>query len=370
MVMRTYWLVGLTAIAFTATGCTGHQLRRTTVSQASTLTDLQYQLVLDNLAMFAANPSALPWHVNLKNGSSQVADSGAASLVGSWGTMMSRLATGTPGVNGSRTIVEQWGNVPVTDDNALQLLQIAYRRAFGFPETLDNDDFADDLAQDLKDQISVSLYSQSLTKDYDDDLNAKIDRLFRRVNRVGISRSRLEVSKVFQPLSDENRIVQQGELVASPDFLIEKSVEVKVRDALNITQEQVDLADQIVKAAGRDSDVTNPSDEPVTQFRTSQSPIIKEVRRLLKKTEDDLEKTPSAWFGVGCRKDEVPANACFIGHYQDRCGERFVWVCPDHREELTKFTLEILSLSDLIKDRQIVSVPGGPAYAPPTAYSR
>ena len=79
--MRFAWVmiaVGLSCV----TGCTSGRLRQRTINQASTLPELQYQQVLNNLALFAANPSALPWHVNLKEGTSQITDSGTAGAGG------------------------------------------------------------------------------------------------------------------------------------------------------------------------------------------------------------------------------------------------------------------------------------------------
>src|SRR5438067_4666392 len=61
-----------------AAGCTSVRLGQRTIRQASTLPDLQYQQVLDNLALFSTNPSALPWHVNLREGTTQVTDSATA----------------------------------------------------------------------------------------------------------------------------------------------------------------------------------------------------------------------------------------------------------------------------------------------------
>src|SRR5436309_15154634 len=64
----------LIALTFT-TGCTSGRLRQRTINQGSTLPELQYQQVLDNLARFAARPDSLPWHVNLREGTTQVTDS-------------------------------------------------------------------------------------------------------------------------------------------------------------------------------------------------------------------------------------------------------------------------------------------------------
>jgi plastocyanin len=139
-------------------GCTNLQLKRSTVDQASTLTDLQYRQVLSNLAMFSKNPSAIPFHINVRDGSAQVTDTGSVGLIGGFGRSMGDLASGTPSLSGSRTVVDQWSMVPITDDEELKLLSMAYLNAFGLNKTLTEDEgFANDLGHELAKQSEVTL---------------------------------------------------------------------------------------------------------------------------------------------------------------------------------------------------------------------
>src|SRR4051794_2480173 len=108
-----------------STGCTSRHLCQRTVNLGGTLPELQYQQVLNNLAQFAVNPSALPWHVNLKEGTSQVTDSLSGGALADLGPP----ASTEPQLFGSRTVVAQWGMAPVTDATELRLLRVAYRRA-------------------------------------------------------------------------------------------------------------------------------------------------------------------------------------------------------------------------------------------------
>lgn len=98
---RIIFVVGMACI----TGCTTGRLRQRTINQGSSLPEMQYQQVLGNLALFATNPSALPWHVNLREGTTQITDAASAgalvALVGPPATF--------PQAFGSRTIVAQWG---------------------------------------------------------------------------------------------------------------------------------------------------------------------------------------------------------------------------------------------------------------------
>ncbi len=143
-IARIIVTIGLAAL----TGCTTGRLRQRTVNQGSTLPELQYQQVLNNLAQFATNPSALPWHVNLHEGTTQITDSisgGAAIDIGP-------PVTWFPQLLGSRTAVAQWGVAPVINVSELRLLRIAYRRAHGAPE-MPSPEFLDELAHELKDQF-------------------------------------------------------------------------------------------------------------------------------------------------------------------------------------------------------------------------
>ncbi len=134
------------------TGCTSMRLRQRTVNQASTLSELQYQQVLNNLAQFAVNPTVLPLHINLREGTTQVTDSiSGGSLVD-----LGPPAVSQPQLFGSRTAVAQWGMSPVIDPIELRLLYIAYRRAHGFPD-MPSPEFLDELAHELKDQLGSNV---------------------------------------------------------------------------------------------------------------------------------------------------------------------------------------------------------------------
>lgn len=128
------------------------RLRQRTVNQGSTLPELQYQQVLGNLALFAKNPAALPWHINLREGTTQLTDSlSFGSLVD-----LGPPAVTQPQLFGSRTAVAQWGMSPVIDSIELQLLRVAYRRAFGADE-MPSEELLEELAHELKDQLAMNV---------------------------------------------------------------------------------------------------------------------------------------------------------------------------------------------------------------------
>jgi hypothetical protein len=144
-VARITFIIGLAAL----TGCTAGRLRQRTIHQGRTLPELQYQQVLDNLAQFATNPSALPWHVNLREGTTQITD----SITGGAALDLGPPVTWFPQLLGSRTAVAQWGMSPVIDATELRLIRIAYRRAHGAPD-MPSPEFLNELAHELKDQFA------------------------------------------------------------------------------------------------------------------------------------------------------------------------------------------------------------------------
>ena len=142
---RLVLVVGLACV----TGCTTGRLRQRTINQGATLPALQYQQVLDNLALFATHPGSLPWHVNFREGTNQVTD----SISGGAAVDLGPPVTWFPQLLGSRTAVAQWGMSPVIDATELRLLRIAYRRAHGASD-MPSPAFLDELAHELKDQLA------------------------------------------------------------------------------------------------------------------------------------------------------------------------------------------------------------------------
>jgi hypothetical protein len=149
---RTAILCAL-ALGAAMPGCTSRRLQINTAHQAQTVVDLQYRQILDNLAMYCLNPTALPSMMALKTGASQVGDTGSVGFLGA--TDLMYRWTSNPNVAGTRTVVDQWGTSPLTDDDNLMLVRKAFRSALGYPDLIDEDD-ANDLAHDLAAQVGTT----------------------------------------------------------------------------------------------------------------------------------------------------------------------------------------------------------------------
>ena len=284
--MRFAWSIFIIGLAC-ATGCTTGRLRQRTVNQGGTLPELQYQQVLDNLALFTVNPAALPWHVNLREGTSQVTDSISGGALVDLGPP----AATQPQIFGSRTAVAQWGMSPVIDTIELRLLRVAYRRAIGLEEMPDPE-FLNELAHELKDQLPSNT-----------------------------------------DLREESDVFYESHATASRDH--------RDFDARVLTTNDDDFCIEKVPAA------------------KDRSPLVRNTCRKIEAIQRDLARIGPGWFHIGGKWD-VPKDACFVG----KCGNSYVWVTAEGREQLTELTLTVLKISSLIKETQTLINPGSVKFSP------
>lgn len=331
-----------------ATGCTltNWRLRRSVVNQAGTLTELQYQQVLGNLAMMSLDPDAFPTHVTLRDGSAQIQDNGSISSASPSNIY--------PSVLGSRTVVEQWTLIPITDDVELRILRLAYRRALGYDEKPDID-LVNDLAHDLCKQISN-----------DDNIDLRSDpavniavlkgaRLFDDLKNVD-PRERdvhnyleaLEEAYYFKAVDAFEPSLSRLNILANAFRQL----------SINANDERLIFKDEIEPELSMDIG-TYPKNFEGKLYPLTASPTVRDARRQVKQFYDDVAKIRGGWFGVGPKR-AVPNDASYVGHYRGQ----YAWVCAGGRKELADFSLKVLDFATLIKDPTITSVPGGPRYSP------
>jgi hypothetical protein len=118
--------VGLAGVAFS--GCTHRQLTRNTVLTASTVMEIQYRIVLANLAMLSVHPEALPSHIEIDDGVIQISDGVGVGDAGGF-TSYPSFGIERFGPSGSRQVSEQWGADATLDPQRLTDLQDLYRVA-------------------------------------------------------------------------------------------------------------------------------------------------------------------------------------------------------------------------------------------------
>ena len=113
--------------------CTHVQLTTSTSRAASTVMEIQYQMVMDNLARMERYPGALPSQIRIKQGTVQVSDD-----YGLYQLEASGSASGTfGGPRAERTVSEQWGADAICDPVAVEQLQNLYRAAMRLPPLRD-----------------------------------------------------------------------------------------------------------------------------------------------------------------------------------------------------------------------------------------
>jgi hypothetical protein len=216
--MRT-WPALLTLLA--VSGCAAHTaLRDHTVCTTGTLTDLNYQQVLNNVALFTANPSAMPSVAVVTSGTVTVTDQAAYNTSATYSPTLPFRQQGGGALpiltllfnpSAQRQLTENWTVLPVTDIDNLRRIRCAF-------------------------QLLVLGGGQTT---------------------VGCEDCRRLLEDFY--LGESNRL----------DCLI-----------------------------------------------------------------------PQGWYGAGCEAD-VPPGACYVGH----CGKTYVWVLPEGREGLTRFTMTVIDLA-------------------------
>jgi len=118
-------------------GCATHMaLRNDTVRTTSTLTDLQYQQVLNNVARFHDDPDTVPSFAVATAGTVSIADTKGAGVSPTFAPTLPFALQGGGALpiltllfplSAQRAVTENWSLVPITDADNLRRLRCAYR---------------------------------------------------------------------------------------------------------------------------------------------------------------------------------------------------------------------------------------------------
>jgi hypothetical protein len=120
----------------TLSGCTHIALRNDTVRTTNTLTDLEFQQVLDNVARFQSNPDTVPSFALATSGTVSVLDQAGAGISPTYSPTLSNAQQGGGALpilsllfpfTSQRSVTENWSLTPVTDADNLRRLRCAYR---------------------------------------------------------------------------------------------------------------------------------------------------------------------------------------------------------------------------------------------------
>src|SRR2546421_4315789 len=124
-------------VLFSLSGCATHLvLRNDTVRTTNTLTELQYQQVLDNVARFHANPDTVPSFAVANAGTVSIADTAGAGVSPTYSPTLTAAQQGGGALpirsllfpcTASRAVTENWSLTPITDADNWRRLRCAYR---------------------------------------------------------------------------------------------------------------------------------------------------------------------------------------------------------------------------------------------------
>jgi hypothetical protein len=126
----------LLSLLSTLSGCTHLALQKDTVRTTSTLADLQFQQVLDNVARFHDNPETVPSFAVATAGIVSVNDQTTAGVSPTYSPTLTFHQQGGGALpilsllfplSTQRAVTENWSLVPITDADNLRRLRCAYR---------------------------------------------------------------------------------------------------------------------------------------------------------------------------------------------------------------------------------------------------
>jgi hypothetical protein len=273
--------------------------------QASTIPDVYYQQVLNNLAMIVAEPAKMPYFSDPQTSRVGIAQTGNLSYGINYDIITSG-ATGalqlfarhlidkqTATLGGGQTDTGQWAALTSNDPDKLFSMRAVYRKAAGTATSEDE-------------ELLTEFYYRHF-----------------QITDEALQRLREKRPEVYEAIGEKMRKLRNME------FLTVESFETRLAKP----------------------DVLGPDD--VVRYRR---PVLKFARMESEPTEfisdEDthhllyLPAVKPGWFGVGERKD-VPEHACYVGRYR----KTYVWVLPENLEMLTRFTLAILDIHTYRSER-------------------
>jgi hypothetical protein len=303
--MRSWTVPLALACALLSSGCMTTQLRNRMNEQASSLPDVYYQQVLDNLAMIAADPSRMPYFSDPQTSRTIIARTANVSYGINW-DLISAAPTGvltlfnrylldrqTATLTGGQTDSGEWATVTQNDPDKLFSMRAVYRRTLGITTTED-------------DEILSEFYYRHF-----------------EITDEALKRLREKRPEVYQAVGEKLKKLRNME------FLTVESFEKRLAEA------DVLGPDELVRYRRPLLKYARMENEP-TEFVSDQ-----DTHHLLY-----ISALKPGWFGVGQKRD-VPKHACYVGHY---C-HTYVWVPPENVELLTRLTLAILDIHTFKSER-------------------
>ena len=303
--MRMWALPLALACALLTTGCMTSQLRNRMNEQASTIPDVYYQQVLNNLAMIVAEPAKMPYFSDPQTSRVSIAQTANVNYGINW-DLITIAPTGVLGLfdrylidkqsatlTGGQTNTGQWATLTSNDPDKLFSMRALYRKAAGTATSEDE-------------EILTEFYYRHF-----------------QITDEALQRLREERPEVY------NAIGEKLKKLRNMEFLTVESFERRLAKA------DVLGPDDLIRYRRPLLTFARMKNEP-TEFVSDE-----DTHHLLY-----LPAVKPGWFAVGGKKD-VPKHACYVGCY---CNT-YVWVPPENLEMLTRFTLAILDILTFRSER-------------------
>jgi hypothetical protein len=130
--------IGVVAFICSCTGCTTLALERHALAQAASTSDVRYYEVMDNLAMIAGNPAALPAYSSIFAGLAQITDTGQLTSTTNWQHVIGMGANGFASEAANpqltRQVLQNWSLDPVAAPEKLEAIRCCCRWAIWGPD--------------------------------------------------------------------------------------------------------------------------------------------------------------------------------------------------------------------------------------------
>lgn len=380
--------VPLVFSALLGSGCTHNFLKENTLRSSGTLSNLQAQQVLNNLAHLDCDPATNPNHLNLSTGLVQATDQGSAAFLGNlFSTGAANNNSFNPTLSMQRALVEQWSVNPVTDGEQLETLRIVYQKAL-HPEDPNADEAIINQIIALCVRYSLLPKEQTLKrilapKDQgphkaalrlryamDKEITSLDERISlmknysKELEKQNKTKEALELQMQIRDLEEkkEFRETQRRELmrlasIPEQNFMtMLKYQEMKRMTTLPKTSAAGPRRSPRAIAPSDASDTTlliltalQAKKDAAPGYLPSTDVVWESTRNpaLVDQAEDQIgrleslleEQFRSPWLYRGCKKD-VPRGACYVGHYKG-C---YVWVMPEQYATFREFTQIVLTL--------------------------
>jgi hypothetical protein len=114
-------------LVISCVGCTMVTLRRETLSQVDSAVDLRFREIIENLALLADDPNALPFYASIYAGTSQITDTMSFGETTLWQRAKSLDGFGSQTANPQlqRQIGQNWTVDPMVDPERLEAMRYA-----------------------------------------------------------------------------------------------------------------------------------------------------------------------------------------------------------------------------------------------------